>query len=150
MKQDVRLTRNENGLYDLSILDGDFEAVDGFETAILVSIFTDDRAQPFQVSSADRRRGWIGNIETAAIGRSLGSLLWLYQQSRLTQDILNQMSIEAQSSLNWMVEDGEAKSVSAVVTRSGQRDILITIDIVTTDGRDQQYTVLWRNTGNVS
>lgn len=150
MKQDLRLVKNEDGLFDLAVMDGDFEAVNGFDTAILVSLFTDSRAQSFQVESAEYRRGWVGNVLTSGIGRSLGSLLWVYQQSRLTQDIINQIQIEAENCLGWLVEDGEAKSVIATVTRENSRGIFILIDIVTTDGVNQKYKVLWRETFNAT
>lgn len=150
MRQDLRLVKNEDGLYDLAVVDGDFEAVNGFDTAILVSLFTDDRAQSFQVENAEKRRGWAGNVLTAGIGRSLGSLLWIYQQARLTQDIINQVEIEAEACLQWLIEDNQAKSVSATVTRENSRGIFILIDIVTTDGVNQKYKVLWRETFNAS
>lgn len=150
MRQDLRLVKNEDGLYDLAVASGDFEATDGFDTAILVSLFTDNRAQSFEVESAEKRRGWVGNVLTSGIGRSLGSLLWIYQQARLTQDILNQIEIEAEACLQWLIDDSQAKSVSAAVTRERSRGIFILINIVTTDGVNQKYKVLWRETFNGS
>lgn len=150
MTQDVRLVRNEDGLYDLNVVDQDFEAEDGFNTAIIVSLFTDARAPASAVPSAMRRRGWVGNILTADINRSLGGLLWLYDQARITQEILNQLTIEAQNSLDWMVKDGIARDVTAEVTNETKRGIVVNIEIVTLEGVSQRYAVLWRATGNGS
>ena len=146
MKQDVKIAQNTDGLFDLSVADSDFESVSGFESAIMVSLFTDDRAPSSAVGSAARRRGWVGNVLTADIGRSLGSLLWLYEQSRLTQEIKNEVTIAAEDCLKWMIEDGVAKGVQASVTQNAKRGIVVNINITTLDGKNQRYEVLWRRT----
>lgn len=150
MKQDVLLKQDGNGFFDLRVADADFESVNGFETSIIVSLFTDQRAPSSSVQSAERRRGWVGNILTADIGRSLGSLLWLYDQSRLTREIMNKVEIEAENCLSWMVEDNIAREVTARVTQSQKRGIVVEIDIITIDGKSQRYAVLWRNTSGTN
>ena len=146
MTQDFLLRQDEDGVYDLRIADRDFETVDGFETAILTSLFTDARAPASAVERATDRRGWTGDILTAAEGRSLGSLLWTYEQSRLTQDIRNQIAVAAERALRWMVQDGEARSVAARVISGDVRSVSLQIDITTIGGDVQSYVVLWRNT----
>ena len=145
-RQDLLLKQRDDGVFDLMVQDQDFEAVEGFETSIIVSLFTDGRAPSSSVPSAARRRGWVGNILTADINRSLGSLLWLYEQSRITREILNQIRNEAEKSLLWMVEDGIARDINAVVTRQTKRGIVIEIEIITLEGKSQRYAVLWRST----
>lgn len=150
MKQDVLLKQDDVGLFDLKVVDQDFESVSGFETSIIVSLFTDERAPSSAVFSAQRRRGWIGDILTSDIGRSLGSLLWLYEQSRITTEILNEIKIAAQDSLDWMIEDRIAREVSVDVTQDTKRDIVINIEILTLQGESQRYSVLWRRTDAVN
>ena len=146
MKQDLRLKKNADGIYDLSVFDQNFKSVDGFETAIIVSLFTDDRAPASNVATAFSRRGWVGNILTADVGRGLGSILWLYEQSRITRDIINQIEVAANNCLAWMVEDGIAKSVSASVANVTAKGVSFNIEITTVTGETKSYSILWDNT----
>lgn len=145
---DIKLTQDESGAYDLTIADGDFEGVDGFDTAINVSLFSDARAPQDRVSVPEKRRGWMGDLNSPVVGRLLGSLLWLLKQRRLTQDTLNDAVSFANDALNWFVQDGIAQNVTvtgAIVPRQG---IALTIVITTLDGRtDTHYVPLWEVTG---
>jgi len=146
MSQDILVKQDANGFFDLRVKDNDFESVDGFETAIIISLFTDARAPSANVESPERRRGWVGDILTAEIGRDLGSTLWLYEQSRITQNILNQIKQAARESLVWMVEDGIAKDVATAVRQTDTRAIEIDIIIKTLQNRVERFSVLWRRT----
>ena len=144
MPQDVQLLKNEEDQFDLTITNGDFTGVEGMQTAINVSLLTDARAA--SVATPSLRRGYVGDILTADIGRSLGSTLWTFEQSRLTQDILNEVRISAEQSLNWMIEDGIAKAVVVTVSNPRRRVVAVLIVITTNEGINQQYEVLWRQT----
>lgn len=149
MTQDVRIKRKDDGLFDLNVVDQTLETIEGFETAIIVSLFTDARAPSSVVQTPSRRRGWVGNILTADSGRQLGSRLWTFQQARLTEATLNDIAVAAQESLNWMVEDRIAKSVSATALQNGSRGVTINVSIVTIEGKEEKYAVLWRRTGEL-
>lgn len=146
MTQDVLVKQDESGVFDLRVDGADFAHVDGMETAIVVSLFTDARAPDSVVKSAKNRRGWVGDILTANVGRTLGSLLWTYDQSRLTRDILNRLDVTVENALKWMVDDGIAREISAEVTQDSSRGIIINIDILTPDGKNQKYAILWKAT----
>jgi phage gp46-like protein len=148
MVQDVLLMRNSDGVFDLALSDAtkDFSKADGFETAIVVSFFTDARAPVSNIAQPENRRGWVGDILTAGIGRSLGSLLWLYEQERNTDVMRNQVAGEAQAALRWMVEDGVAKSVSASIGTVTARNVTILVKIVVPSGNVLEYAVLWDRT----
>lgn len=149
MNQDVRLIRKSDGLYDLTVSNSVLDTVDGLETAIIISLLTDARAPSSSVQTPSRRRGWVGNIVNADSGRQLGSRLWTFYQSRLTDAVLNDIVVAAQESLNWMVEDGLAKSVAASVLRNDVRSVTVNIAITTIEGKEQRYAVLWRQTGDI-
>jgi phage gp46-like protein len=148
--QDFLIRQDRFGAFDLEIADGDFATVSGFEAAILVSLFTDGRAPGSAVADAGSRRGWIGDILTAARGRGIGSRLWLYDQSRLTRDIKNQVADAAQRSLKWLVDDGAARSVTAFVEEDTKRGVSIRVDIVTNSGDVERYAALWRRTSGAN
>lgn len=144
--QDVLIRANSDGLYDLVIEGNEFASAGGFETAIPVSLFTDARAPAALVAEPQNRRGWIGNLMTASTMRQLGSILWALDQTRITQETLNIARLEAQSALQWMVDDGVALGVLADVTRASQGSIVITIQITDTSNVVSRYQTLWRAT----
>ncbi len=146
---DIKLTVDEHGAFDLSIVDGDFEGVEGFDTAINWSLFGDKRAPADKVSKPEKRRGWLGDLTSPVEGREQGSWLWLLNQRRLNQDTLNDAVSFARDALAWFVEDDIAKDVTVTGIIVPQQGIRLTIIITTLDGRtDTHYVPLWEVTGN--
>lgn len=146
--QDVLLKYDPNlGVYDLQTDGADFASIAGMETAIAVSLFTDARAPESRVPTAQRRRGWIGNILTIEQRRELGSLLWTLDQARITRDTINNARVDAQACFNWMVEDGAARSVNVNVVQQDRSSINIDIKYTDLDNKTERFTTLWRRTG---
>ena len=147
MAQDLKLTATTSGLFDLSIdaTTKKYEVVEGFETAITVSLMTDARAPSSRVPQAGDRRGYIGDILTADIDRSLGSTLWTFDQSRLTQNIINQIRVSAEQAFTWMVDQGIILGVTATVTEVA-RGLNIAIELRRLDNTVERYERLWRLT----
>lgn len=144
--QDVLIRANRDGLYDL-VVDGNlFASAGGFETAIPVSLFTDARAPSALVAEPQNRRGWIGNLMTAQTMRQLGSILWVLDQTRLTQETLNIARLAAQDAFQWMIDDGVALAVLVDVVRASQSGIIIHIQITDTSNVVSRYQTLWRAT----
>jgi phage gp46-like protein len=144
MAQDVEILKNDEGIFDLTVDNGQIGCITGFDTAISVSLLTDARA--INIPTPSLRRGYVGDILTSGIGRSLGSTLWTFSQARLTPLTLNDIKISAEQSLNWLVEDNIAKAVAVTVTNVGFRLVSFLISITTNGGDLQQYEILWRQT----
>lgn len=130
---DVRLYEIEGsrGLLDLVIENGQFNSVQGLDTAIDVSLLQDARASSEQVSNPIHAKGWPAS--SAIEDEFFGSLLWLLNQSRKTTTNLNAAIDYAQKSLSWMVRDRYASSiiVTGEISSEGFR---LTININTTSG----------------
>lgn len=145
---DARLTIDLDNRFDFSIEDGDIAGVNGFDTAIWVSLFTDARATESQVLLPQYRRGWPGNLVSTVPDRQLGGLLWLIDQRRLNQATLNAAVDYARGSLSWLVEDNLALDVNVtgeIVPVSGIR---LTIIITAPNGSTaSHYVNLWEMTG---
>lgn len=144
---DAVLTQIPGGLYDIQIgFDGDILTEDAFDTAIIVLLFTDARANESEVLEADRRRGWIG--DNAIEGFSTVSKLWLYSQARLTQTTLNKLADAARVALEVLVEQGLAVAITDVSVRvSGQSAFLdLTIKRSASVVESRTYEI-WNNTG---
>lgn len=134
---DLAYTIDEEGLYDLEIDPdtGDFVVTDGLESALFVSLFSDRRAYEDEVRDPLKRRGWIGDLVSDVPGDRFGSGLWLYEQRRLTGEVAAGVRIEAEAALNWMVQDGLARTVqAAVLSRPADRAIDLAITIALPDG----------------
>ena len=145
---DVKLTQDEFGAFDLTIADGDFVGVEGFDTALNLSLLTDARAPEDKVGKPENRRGWMGDLNSPVTGRLIGSLIWLLNQRRLTQDTLNDAVSFTRDALNWFVVDGIARAVDVSGIIIPKIGIAVTIVITTLDGRTEtHYVPLWEVTG---
>lgn len=135
--------------FDISIDDdGDIATFDAFDTAIIVSLFTDKRALESQVLENSLRRGWIGSEFTP--GFEMGSQLWIFSQSRLTRDAINAMISIANQALKWMISDNLAISTSADVNLVNGR-VLLQIVITRPDSKvEKRLFDLWDNSGVTS
>lgn len=143
---DVKLTDNGT-YYDLTIGDdGDFERVNSFDTAILLSLYCERRASESEVEIPEMRRGWIGNYYQLV---ELGSKMWLLYQARLTQNTLNRCRTYLQQALSWLTDYGYAKQVTVTPTRdieTGRMDVVINIRRNDDEIETLNYA-LWENTG---
>jgi phage gp46-like protein len=146
---DLLLAQGSDGIFDLSIKDGDLEGTEGLDTALWVSVFSDQRAPEDRVALPQNRRGWLGDLNSPVVDRLIGCLLWLVDQRRLNQDTLNDAIDFLQSGLQWLQDDGLVQNVSVtgeLVPRSG---IALTALITTLDGKvDSHYIPLWEATVN--
>lgn len=123
---DIKLIADELGIYDIGIADnGDFVLDDSFDTSIIVSLFTDARADESEQSIPERRRGWWGDLFEA---EPIGSKLWLLDQAKRTQPKLNSAKGHAQDALSWLLSDNYAKSInitSSFITNGLNLDIIL-------------------------
>lgn len=134
--------------YDMAIdSNGDIETADFFDTSILYSIFGERRASSDEVVEPQRRRGWIGNGDDF----ENGSKLWLYEQARLTRDILNRIEDEARKSLEWLVGEGYAVSIDNVTATVSKGRVGLNIEIRRSrDKVDRKFFELWEATGRAT
>jgi phage gp46-like protein len=119
---DIALVLSSDGLSaDLAVENGDLVMDDGLDTAALISLFTDRRADaddPVDPRDPFGARGWAGDL-LAQSGDRIGSRLWLLERATLPTDVrfggaltaamVQQYAAEA---LAWMIEDGVAASVT--------------------------------------
>lgn len=135
---------DENYDFQLSP-EGDILTEDFFDTAILMSLLAERRANASEVPESHRRGGWIGNESTP--GFEIGSKLWLYYQSRVTRTVLTGVETAAINGLLWFIDDGIATSVEAVGKLSNGK-IVLTVVITRPNSKvEKRYFELWNNTG---
>ena len=146
MTTDVVIKQTDAGYYDIDFTaDGDIETSESLDTAILMSIFTEQRASASEMPESGRRRGWQGNESTP--GFQMGSKLWLFEQSKITRNNLSQIGTTVTEALKWMVEDSIAISATAVgFFRNGITQVEVTLSRPSSPVEKQLYEI-WNNTG---
>lgn len=97
-----------DGKYDIDFgSDGDFITDDGLETAVLMSLLLDKRANAEEAPQPVRRSGYWGY----EVNDMDFSKLWLLY-GRLTTDLLNKSIEYANNCLQWLIDDGYATAIN--------------------------------------
>jgi phage gp46-like protein len=110
---------------DFLYQDGDFTRDAGLETAVIVSLFTDRKAEPddeLPDPNSSERRGWWGDLTIPDLpsgGDKYGSKLWLLERSKTTPEVIAKAKQYIEEALDWLVEDGVAFRVEVEVERQG-------------------------------
>lgn len=104
---------------------------DGLETAVIISLFSDRRANTDDAIPGDSsdRRGWwadaFGDVENDRIG----SRLWLLEREKQLPSVLARAQEYAAESLQWLVDDGVVESVSVAASNPRDGILALAIDI---------------------
>lgn len=96
--------------FDMSLSNGDVEADTSLQTAVLVSLFTDNRALPDDPHEGDAR-GWWGNSVEGLKVNEVGSRLWLLRRRKQSEETRLLSITYAKEALAWVVDKGFAESV---------------------------------------
>lgn len=114
---------------------------DGLETAVILSLFTDRRANADDIipdGSIDRR-GWWADQFADINNDQFGSRLWLLSREKQLSAVLTRAKQYADEALKWMVDDGVAESVE-VVASNPRMGILALLVAITRPGQPvKQY-----------
>ncbi len=138
--------RWDSGSADLAIVDDDLLADDGLETAVLISLFTDRRAEPGDAlpTTENDLRGWWGDEFLDVDGDHVGSRLWLLSRSTRRPDVLRDAEAYEREALGWMIEDGVTDELEATAAAQGAALMLaITIPRPERDPVTFKYALAW-------
>ena len=142
-----KLTVDQNDVYDYTVDEnGDFTHDLSFDTDILVSLFVDGRADGSEIAEPEYRRGWIGDVVTTLQNHQIGSKLWLTEQERLTQTVLNKMQSYISNCLSWVTELNYGQRVQVEVNREGLETAITNIRIYVENDKVLKFTYkIWQN-----
>jgi phage gp46-like protein len=133
------------GEYDVDVQNGDLVPDEGLETAIIISLYADRRledASPRPELKTDRRGWWAD--ETLRDDDKIGSLLWLLEREKLTDDTIKKAKQYAEDALAWMVIDQVAEAVSVAVAREGLYGLVFDIAIQKPGNVIYKYKTIWK------
>jgi phage gp46-like protein len=153
--EDIRI------IWDSDLMEGDIsfdpsgqdlEHDSGLETAVLISLFTNRRADDDDVlpdQESTEIQGWWGDLASPEIeGDQIGSKLWLLGREKTTEDILARTKLYVEEALQWLIDDGVAAKIEVETDRSGTigTDVLaLSVKIYEVAGRETSliYKVQW-------
>ena len=121
------------------------ERDDGLETAVLISLFTDSRLSEAELpDGAISKRGWWGDSFLENEGDKIGSRLWAFlDRSKLDSATAAALQVRAKQSLEWMIEDGVAETVTVESTRDSEGITLMVKIKRPNEKAPSVYSVFW-------
>lgn len=120
------------GSADLSLIDLDLASDAGLDTAVLLSLFLDRRAEdddePPSGDPTDRR-GWWGDQFSASEGDKIGSRLWLLDRSTVNGETARRAEEYIREALQWMIDDKVVSNIGVTIDISTRERMLIDLTL---------------------
>ena len=142
---DIALEMNV-GTADLVIENDDIASEKGLSTAVILSLFTDRRAEPddFLPGDDDDRRGWWADELLAPDGDPIGSRLWLLDRSVELAEVALRAEEYAREALAWMLPDRVAGRIDvSVETANNELALVVTIERPGEDPVSFRFARVW-------
>lgn len=135
------------GMADMLIAANDLSTDSGFETAVLLSLFTDRHADDGDdlPDGGNDLRGWWADAVPVIDGDLMGSRLWLLDRSKQMPATLQRAEKYALEALQWFLDDGVAASVVVAASWVGAA-LLLSVTIQRPAGNakfSRQYGLNW-------
>ena len=153
MANDIKILWNDDYLKgDIEYDNGDLTRELGLETSVLMSLFTNKRANEDDTlpdPNNDNRQGWWGDEVSEYEDDQIGSKLWLLSRSKTDQDTIIKAEAYAKESLQWMLDDGVSAKNEVDVYRlnrpDGSATLGLHVRIYQSDGdiTEMQFSDLW-------
>ena len=127
---------------DITLAGSDLQRDDGLRTAVIVSLFTDRRADADDVipDGTNNRRGFFLNP-------TMGSKLWLLNREKNLPVVINRARQYTRDALQWLLDKGIVQKLEITVESVDQETLGIEIRIhrpMGGDDVDYRFQHLWR------
>ena len=93
------------------------DMTDNLSRAVVISLFTWQRASQSDEVDNDQRMGWWGDTFAENKGDKIGSKLWLLLRQKITDETLNRAQEYAFDALKWLIDDGICSDITVNVER---------------------------------
>ena len=118
------------------------DMTDSLSRAVVISLFTWQRASQSDEVDNDQRMGWWGDTFAENKGDKIGSKLWLLLRQKITEETLNRAQEYAYESLKWLIDDGICSDITVNVERDEDDPNRINLDVqLTTSTSNLTYKI---------
>lgn len=125
------------------------DMTDSLSRAVVISLFTWQRASQSDEVDNDQRMGWWGDTFAENKGDKIGSKLWLLLRQKITEETLNRAQEYAYESLKWLIDDGICSDITVNVERDEDDPNRINLDVqLTTSTSNLTYKIKDALNGN--
>lgn len=126
---------------------------EGLETAVIISLFTDRRANADDVlpDNSGNRRGWWGDSYPEQAGDRIGSRLWLLHREKQLAQVRARTRQYAREALQWLIDDGIARAIDVEATFPRMSWLLLEVAIARSIGAPVRlrYEIFWSGSNAV-
>lgn len=148
MSIDFKFKQDEFGNWDIDFANGDIEMTQGLDTAIYLSIISENRASASQIKDARLRRGHFTNEFNNIQNSEVGSLVWYYSGQVVNTDSNVSLIQDAITDcLSWILDQGIASDLEVSIEKKGS-GLNIDIELISELTPENQYYNLFLNTVN--
>jgi phage gp46-like protein len=143
---DVRLVFDPStGESDVLLVAGDLAKETGLATALLLSLFTDARADEKQLEryGGDDPRGWCLDAYARVPGDEYGSRLWLLQREAQIPENLNLARELAQQATAWMIADGVVDGFNILSDYPFRNWLALQIEPLRANAARERFAFVW-------
>jgi phage gp46-like protein len=145
---DIRIVWDPaTGTGDFAMLGAALALGNDLETAVLISLFTDQVSDPDDIMPEAQKadpRGWFADsYEDDQIGSKLWQALW----RQTVPDTLNWARDTASKALQWMIDDGVASAIDVTPQFYGKGGLALTIVITEPNGKRTPFSYAWAQEG---
>ena len=113
------------------------DMTDSLSRAVVISLFTWQRASQSDEVDNDQRMGWWGDTFAENKGDKIGSKLWLLLRQKITEETLNRAQEYAYESLKWLIDDGICSNITVSVERDEDDPNRINLSVLLTTPTNQ-------------
>ncbi len=118
------------------------DMTDSLSRAVVISLFTWQRASQSDEVDNDQRMGWWGDTFAENKGDKIGSKLWLLLRQKVTDETINRAQEYAYESLKWLIDDGICSDITVNVERDTDDPNRINLDVqLTTSTSNLTYKI---------
>lgn len=118
------------------------DMTDSLSRAVVISLFTWQRASQSDEVDNDQRMGWWGDTFAKNKGDKIGSKLWLLLRQKITEETLNRAQEYAYDALKWLIDDGICSNITVNVERDEDDPNRINLNVqLTTSTSNLTYKI---------
>ena len=118
------------------------DMTDSLSRAVVISLFTWQRASQSDEVDNDQRMGWWGDTFAEEKGDKIGSKLWLLLRQKITDETLNRAQEYAYDALKWLIDDGICSDITVDVERDEDDPNRINLNVqLTTSTSNLTYKI---------